>query len=289
MRLAIAAMVLLSTLVRADPYDFRVYQLGNPSTHPEANNQFRTFTRELAAGLTSVNLMPPETLGHAAFAVNAELAVVSFRTSQFNLPTEGRYHGPMLVPSAHIRKGLPFSLEAGMRMAWVEKSRMAAGTGELKWALNEGYSYLPDVGVRAYATKLVNTRDFDLFSTGLDLGLGKQFAVGGMITLTPYVGYNTAWTAAWSRNIDFDPERTAAASNASATAQLQNTNTFDEVHLLENTHSRIYGGLRFVGGVVQLGAEVSCTSLSGLCGISSRAKDGKPDLVTVNSTVGLDF
>src|SRR5689334_13187901 len=93
------AVALASTSALADPNDFRIFDLGQPAPAscvvveggcnipnsdaskpptfvphgtPQANANFRIFIRELAAALTSVNLMPPSSLGHAGFAVNAE-------------------------------------------------------------------------------------------------------------------------------------------------------------------------------------------------------------------------
>ncbi|MFZ5469949.1 MAG: hypothetical protein ACOZIN_10980 [Myxococcota bacterium] len=287
------ALVVWGGAALADPNDFRIYQLGNPSAggtgyDPDANAHFRIFTRELAAALTSVNLMPPETLGHAAFSVNAELSVVSLQTGSFTFPTERAFGGTLLVPSVHVRKGLPFSFELGTRAAWIEKSRMAAGTIEAKWALNEGFTYLPDIGVRGYGTRLLNSRDFDLTVAGLDVGIGKQFAVGGMVTLTPYVGWNLVWTAASSNNVDFRPERTHEESIGSPAAQLQDTGVFDEVTLGANSHNRFYGGLRFIGGVVQIAAEVSVSQL-GRFRDAAGLEHSMPSVLAANGTLGLDF
>ena len=190
--------LLLASAAFADPYDFRISDLGNPSptagafnAKPSANANFRVFARQLGAALTSVNLTPSETLGHSGFAFSAELSVVDFGTQIVKLPTENRdFRGPMLIPSMHVRKGLPFSFEIGARGAWIEKSRMGAGTLEFKWAVNEGFTYLPDIAVRGNITKLLNSRDFDVTAGGLDLSVGKQFALGGMVTLTPYVAVN---------------------------------------------------------------------------------------------------
>ncbi len=30
---------------------------------------------------------------------------------------------------------------------------MVAATGEVKWAVNEGFTYLPDIGVRGHVTR----------------------------------------------------------------------------------------------------------------------------------------
>src|SRR5205807_936694 len=107
--------------------------------------------------------------------------------------TGGGYKNGMsnviLIPSVHIRKGLPFSFELGARVGWIEQSRMYVGMLELKWALNEGFTYLPDIAVGGRIAKLMNSRDFDLTTGGLDVSVGKQFAIAGMVTLTPYVGW----------------------------------------------------------------------------------------------------
>ncbi len=87
-----------------------------------------------------------------------------------------------------MRKGFPFSFEVGARAAWIDRSSMAVGTLEAKCAINEGFLYLPDVAIRGYVTRLFNTRDFDLTTFGFDLGVGREFPIGGMITLTPYAG-----------------------------------------------------------------------------------------------------
>ncbi|MBI3184590.1 MAG: hypothetical protein HYZ28_20840 [Myxococcales bacterium] len=285
---AIGVALLCATAV-ADPNDFKVYQLGNPSAaSSDANAKFRVFARELGAALTSASLMPAETLGHAAFSVTAELSLVDFKSQDFQLPTERAFTGPLLIPSVHFRKGLPFSFELGARAAWIDRSRMGAGTMEVKWAVNEGFAFLPDLCARGFGTRLLNSRDFDLTVAGLDLGIGKQFAVGGMITLTPYAGWNHVWVSASSNNVDFNPGRTNAEAIASKSAQLQDTNVFDELSMSANTHNRFYGGLRFIGGVLQIGAEVSYSVLGKFTDKGGKEWNMAP-VATYNFTLGLDF
>jgi hypothetical protein len=191
----------------------------------------------------------------------------------------------------HIRKGLPFSFELGSRIGWVEKSRMATLTGEVKWALNEGFTYLPDVGVRASVTRLINGREFDLTTGGVDLGVGKQFAIGGMITMTPYVGWNLVWVGANSTSVDFRPERTQQEATASTTSQLTDTNVYDPVAFFSNSHNRFYGGLRFIGGVVQMLVEGSYTSMGKFRDDTTTPGTDRtlPEIVAINFSLGLDF
>ncbi len=301
--LASVCGLLLAPAAFADPYDFRISDLGNPllggfNYQPAANANFRVFARQLGAALTSVNLSPPETLGHSGFAFTVEASVVSFGNQKVLLPTENRdFRGPMWIPSIHVRKGLPFSFELGARGAWIEKSRMGAGTLELKWAVNEGFTYLPDIAVRGNITKLLNSRDFDITAGGVDLGVGKQFALGGMVTLTPYIGWNLVFVGASTGNVDFHPGRTLAESDKPSTnpqEQFKDIYVFDTLEALNNSHNRFYGGARFIGGVVIIGAEVSYSVIgsfldkpvaAGGTGLQVEV----PSVLAINLTLGLDF
>jgi hypothetical protein len=299
--LASICCLLVAPAAVADPYDFRISDLGNPllggfNFQPAADANFRVFARQLGAALTSVNLSPPETLGHSGFAFSAEVSTVFFGNQTVKLPTENRdFRGPMLIPSIHVRKGLPFSFEIGARGAWIEKSRMGAGTLEFKWAVNEGFTYLPDISVRGNITKLLNSRDFDITAGGFDLGVGKQFAIGGMVTLTPYVGWNLVFVGASSGNVDFKPGRSLAESDTTnPKSQFENIYVFDTVDAFDNSHNRFYGGFRFIGGVVIVGAEVSY-SVIGKFRDKPVDKNGTgleidvPSVFALNLTIGLDF
>ena len=304
-RLWLLLGALASTSAFADAYDFRVYQLGNPqclNRGPDgscirgatgftdsANANFRAFARRLAAGMTSANLEPPETLGHSAFAISAELSVVDFQgqTAADQMPTVRPISGPVLMPSIHIRKGLPWSFELGVRAAWFEKSRMGTGTLELKWAINEGFTYLPDICVKGSITKILNSRDFDVTAGGLDLGIGKQFAIAGMVTLTPYLGWNLLFVGASSNNIDFNPKRSLADADA-PNAQFSDYYVYDSVLAATNTNNRFYGGFRFIAGVVMLGFEFSYTVLGSFTD-SKIGTVNMPAVLAYNSTLGFDF
>jgi len=285
------ALVALAATARADTNDFKIYQLGNPQVGgtgytPRADSNFRAFVRQFGAAITSVNLSPPDTLGHSGFAINAELSVVDFQGA--TLPTEGQFKGPMLIPSLHVRKGLPYSFEIGARAAWIEKSRMGAGTFELKWAINEGFAYLPDIAIGGKITKLINARDFDVTCGGLDISVGKQFAIAGMITLTPYVGWNLLFVGATTSSIDFRPSRTLAESDTPG-EQYRDFYIFESVLAAQNTHNRFYGGFRFIGGVATLGAEISYSVIGRFRDAKTGSDVDVPPVLAGNFTLGLDF
>jgi hypothetical protein len=291
LRAVVVLCALAAPAALADVNDFRIYQLGNPQAggtgaNPLADANFRSFVRQFGAAITSVNLAPPETLGHSGFAVNAELAVVSFQGG--SLPTTGAYQGPLLMPSVHFRKGLPGSVEFGARAAWINQSRMGVGTLELKWAINEGFTYLPDIGVRGNISKLLNGRDFDLTTGGVDVGIGKQFAIGGMITLTPYVGWNLLFVGASSGNVDFNPNRSLADADSPG-GQFKDIFVFAPVEAAANSHNRFYGGFRFIAGLFQLGAEVSYSLIGSFKDAKTGTKVDVPAVLVGSVTIGLDF
>ncbi|WP_224366917.1 hypothetical protein [Hyalangium versicolor] len=305
--MALAALV-SGAAAHADQNDLQITRLGRPNevqttcdpeqqqTCATGNSRFQAFARAFAAGISSTNLMPPETVGHAGFNVNMELAVVSLPSS-IELPTEGTQPSTVLVPSFHVRKGLPFSIELGGRVGWVEKSRMVATTGELKWAANEGFTYLPDIGARLHVTRLMGVRDFGLTSAGLDLGIGKQFPLGGMITLTPYGGLDFNWVGADTDTLDFNPNRPYNDSlDGDSLGALQDTDVYKRVKLSDNMTQRIYGGARFIGGVLQLGAEISFSRLGSVRldprpdnEASTTETRALPTVVTFSTSLGLDF
>jgi hypothetical protein len=286
-------------------YDFRIAQLGNPQClrlaadgscaegatnyTPWAEANFRGFARRLAAGLTAVNLAPPETLGHSGFAISVETSLVNFQDPKADrMPTNRPISGGVLIPSVHLRKGLPWSFEIGARAAWVEKSKMGAGTLELKWALNEGFTFLPDVGVRGHITKLVNSRDFDLTAGGVDLGLGKQFSIAGMATLTPYLGWDLIFVGASSTAVEHNPERGLAGAEA-ANAAYVDYQPYAGVSAGNNVINRFYGGARLIVGVAMLGVEVSSTVLGSFKDATVGTVNLDESVWATNFMLGLDF
>jgi hypothetical protein len=291
---ALATLVTGATAY-ADGNDLQLEKLGNPALEATpglatANSNFQAFARTFGAALTSTNLMPPETLGHSGFNVNLELSVVNLPDDVL-IPTEGAQPGSLLLPALHVRKGLPFSVELGARVGWVEKSSLFAATGEVKWAINEGFTYLPDLGVRGHITRLMGARDLGLTTAGLDIGVGKQFPVGGMVTFTPYGGLDLLFTGADSRNLDFNPDR-PAETPATPQEILADTAVYEPVDIGDSLNPRIYGGVRFIGGVLQLGVEFSYTRLGSVklnpADDASESK-GVPGVVTFNTSFGLDF
>ena len=285
--LIVALGLVIPGVARADRYDFRLYRLGAPIADPSANARFEALMGELGMAISNWDLQPAETTGYSGFNFNFEYPV-SFINDSGTIngkkywAIEGAPNGALQMPGIHVRKGLPYSFEVGSRVNYIVQSNMVAATVEAKWALNEGFLYFPDFAIRGWGTQLIGARDFNLTTAGLDLSLGKQFAINGQCTLTPYAGWSSVWTAASSNVIDFDPGQSEQQQFSGGGASGTNSqDVFQNVSLGQDRNDRFYAGVRFVGYVVELGLE-------GSWGIVKTAHTSYT-VATYSGTVGLDF
>jgi hypothetical protein len=141
---------------------------------------------------------------------------------------------------------------------------MMAATLELRWAFLEGFSRYPDLALRGHVTRLLNARGLSLTTGGVDLSVGKRFAVAGTFTVLPYAGANLAWVAGRSGRVDFDPDRSPEQALTSAEAALVNTAVFAPVRGSDNMNLRVYLGLRLGVGVLRVGVEASLTTFGSI-------------------------
>jgi hypothetical protein len=281
--LLLAGAPCFAQTVPESPRTLRLEQLGNPEVNASSKAAFEQFVQQFGAALTSANLTPPDTLGVRGTSVTADVSVVNLRG---NLPTARPYRGPLVIPSMHVRKGLPFSFELGARVGWVDQSRMGAVTAEGRWALNEGFSYLPDVALRGYATRLLGSDVLDLWALGGDVSVGKRIGVFGAAALTPYAGWSLGSVAASSARIDFDPGRSAASELAFPGAGLTNTAPFGAASggLFYN---RFFAGARVQYRIVQLTAEYSYAVLKTTTDATGAKR--RPRLPAANVSAGVSF
>ena len=187
---------LAPVVAHADNQDFSLYKLGNPCSNgackagqdPYAQLRFNTLMNQLGVAIVNWNLEPAETTGFSGFNFGFEYPVSVINDKrQINGIYDWSYagnntYGSLQMPGFHVRKGLPFSFEAGVRVNYIEQSNMVATMVEVKWALNEGFLYLPDLGVRGFGTQLLGAREFNLTVAGFDISVGHQFPVAGMFT-----------------------------------------------------------------------------------------------------------
>jgi hypothetical protein len=163
---------------------------------------------ELGQVTGPVFLAPAETLGLNGFEFSLEgtVAPISNTSDFWSLATEGSPDSVLFIPHLHARKGLPFSFEVGAKLAYVPESELFVVGAEFKWAMNEGFYYIPDLAVRISINHLVGSKDFELTQGGWDVSISHPFGIGGMFSLTPYAGYNMLFIHASSHVVIPDVE-----------------------------------------------------------------------------------
>lgn len=194
-------------------------------------------------------LSPAETLGLNGFEFAFEGTVVPIHSDKqyWTAAIEGSPGSVLFIPHLHVRKGLPFSFEVGTQLSYIPESEMFLVGAELKWALNEGFYFIPDLAIRFTINHMVGPKDFALSTGGWDLSLSKAFGVGGMISLTPYAGYNMLFVHGSSHVVldQADPPL---------------SHVFNEVNWKDNMHHRFFVGCRLKSFIFQLVAEGTFTT-----------------------------
>lgn len=234
--LAVAVLTLRAPAALAEPLDVDLSRLGAPdatvwstlelrgATLPagvtaeqlatQAKERFAIFSSELALALSGPILMPASTTGHAGFDVAFEGSYTPVHGEALGVdPGNGFSNEPwgssatpssLTTTGVHVRKALPFSFEMGGRLTYLNRSSYYAAQGEAKWALNEGFRYLPDVAVRFAYTRLFGQQDLNLGATDLDLLVSKRWGVNAVTSFTPYAAARFTFVNASSERIDFD-------------------------------------------------------------------------------------
>jgi hypothetical protein len=247
-----AVLALSASTARAtEPLDLDITRLGPPSayvwslthcsalpctTTPEdealasdARMRFAMLTSELALSLSSALLQPAATVGHSGFAFDMEIAYTQVHkevvgTAVFPAPpataafprnywpTHNKTPAELLVPSFHVRKSLPYSLEFGGRLLYLSQTSYVAAQLTGKWAVQEGYGMIPDVALLAAYTIFLGQKDLNLSTTDLQLLVSKRFGVNAIMSLTPYLAARLLRVHASSDPMGYAPDQPTPAS-----------------------------------------------------------------------------
>ena len=171
---------------------------------------FKRLSTELGVAFAPNFTTPAETLGSLGFEIGFSTALTGIReTAPYWYSARRNEEGPdgiLGLTTLHIRKGFPASFELSGNASWLANSEMFAMGLEIKWALNEGFYYIPDVAIRGTVNVVTGARDMNLVSAGFDLSISKAFSVGGTTTLTPYTGYNLLVINTSSHVLDPTPQ-----------------------------------------------------------------------------------
>ncbi len=214
----IAALVLRATAAAAgEPLELDLAKLGAPNASVwqtygatpsdaavaagDARKRFAQLSSQTALAFSASLLEPASTTGHSGFDFAFESAYVGVdprpigqpvSLSGGTFPAAGAWSGrtmtpwELYLPSLHVRKALPFSVELGGRAVYLSQGTTVAGQLEGKWAFTEGVENLPDAAVRVAYTQIFGQRDWNLNATDLDFIVSKRFGVNAVSSVTPY-------------------------------------------------------------------------------------------------------
>jgi hypothetical protein len=247
----LAAVLALAapTAQAGEPLDLDITLLGPPSAQiwvnagassadaallaADARARFAMLSSELALSLSSSLLEPAATIGHSGFSFDVESSYTTVHkgvvgTTGFGpagtdyprdyWPTRTKTPSGLLVPSFHVRKALPFSIELGGRILYLSQSSYFAAQLHGKWAIQEGYAMIPDVALMAAHTIFLGQKDLNLSSTDLMLLVSKRFGANAIMSLTPYLAARYLLVHASSNSLGYahvgDPPTTVVADTA---------------------------------------------------------------------------
>jgi hypothetical protein len=246
------------------------------SSFSALDDRFRDFATQLGYVFAPRLASPAETLGHSGFQIGALWSGTAVSKDQpYWAVTEkgqsGTPRGLLQTLQLEIRKGLPFSFEVGATFMWLIESQLFAPGLEVRWALQEGYKYIPDFGLRGSVNHMVGNRDMLLTTVGLDAVLSKSFGLFGMVNVAPYVSWSLIMIAASSRVIDPTP---------TAEGDVANNIVFKEVNATDRVHHRLTFGVRTLYYVLNVSVQGELQMAEGqLIG----------PIATITTKLGLDF
>ena len=240
--------------------DFKLSRLGTSSGcggehNKQSANDFKILSHEISSILAPMHFAPAKTLGEEGFEIAVE-SKMSFSTEdnsswkalnknnpgdQLKEPTgtdsdgNNTYAAPDVFATIqlHMRKGLPFSFEVEGVFNWLADSEIFYVGAGLRWAITEGWWFLPDLSVRAHVGTIVGASELSLINVNMDIAISYTWGLGGIVGITPYAGYSLLTSWASSRPL------VLTASNGS---------TFESVFGRINNHlSRGFVGLELKG------------------------------------------
>jgi len=237
--------LLVSVPAGAARYDLNLGRFFNAQctgTCPQDN--FENLMTDLGLATGPVFLAPAETLGLNGFSFALEGTVVPIPGDKdyWDVPTEGTPQNVLFIPHIHVLKGLPFSFEVGANLSYLPESELFNVGAEVKWAINEGFYYIPDLAVRVSINHMVGSKDFELTTGGWDVSVSHAFGIGGMLSLTPYAGYNMLFIHA-SSHVVLPQDLTAEDQ------------VFAEMNWQDNMHNRFFVGCRLTTFIFQVTVE----------------------------------
>lgn len=158
-----------------------------------SQEQFKTFSENVAAAAQYKGVTPPEPLGLIGFDVGLSVSYTTIDADDlFDIASEGDFDvAGLALPRLTIHKGLPFGLDVGVSASGAPGTDIKILGAEVRYAIMEGGIALPAIGVRASGSVVQGVDELDMQNIGLDISISKGFLIA-----TPYAGIGVLRTTA---------------------------------------------------------------------------------------------
>jgi hypothetical protein len=263
--LAFAVALLLPSLAHSADLDIRLDRLGDLVREPDGNlrvdvdaGAFQNIVRDLGIAISPKFMGPASSLGSLGFAVSTEFSwtQVDAGAAHWQRALDAP-NNTLTSMQIRVRKGLPYSIELGGTVTHLFDSSLWGVGLDLKFAVLEGFRYLPDIAFRFDVSTALGGRDLSMLVGAGNLLISKEFGLGGAVRLTPFAGYSLLWVHGSSQAVTFfaDP----AADNLCAGGPSAST-TCSQLALFGDTNIAVHRaivGLQLVAAHVTVGAEVA--------------------------------
>jgi hypothetical protein len=275
-RLALMTVLCVATPALADRNDFTLERiLGSPAT-PGAvvtpstaqQSQFRSLMSEMGVVMSPDLLTPADSLGWSGFhfSLDTRFTSISNNADYWKQGVQDVSSGFLSTINLMARKGLwaPLpSFEIGVGGSYLVDSSIFALQAYAKFGIHEGFhNYpVPSISLRGAVSHLLGTNQVDLTVVSTDLTVSKQFGLGGVVKLDPYLGANLLINIARSAVIDTTPGVDAYKQGMQQMTGMPldlNSNTIfpDQDSILR---WRLFLGARLVYHVLSVAAEFAWT------------------------------
>jgi hypothetical protein len=156
-----------------------------------SQTEFRNLSEDLGAAASYKGVIPATPLGLTGFDIGAEVSATTLQHPEvWNLASSGSTTpDTVYVPKLHLHKGLPAGFDLGAFYSSIPNTDMTLWGAEARYAILEGGTVTPALGLRGTYSKLSGINELDFHTTGLELLISMRLTI-----FTPYAGVGQIWT-----------------------------------------------------------------------------------------------
>jgi hypothetical protein len=150
---------------------------------PLTQSEFNALVEDVGALVSYRAQIPTEALGTTGFDIGVSMTTSSLQQMDSYTGAVTGSSNSFYTGAVHVHKGLPLGFDIGGFFSQGLDTNVRHRGFELRYALIDGSTTTPAVGLRASTTQLTNVDNLDIDTKGLDISVSK-----GFVMFTPYAG-----------------------------------------------------------------------------------------------------